>query len=275
MAWYVEFTMVVKARFPFPLVGGKVLQKGMDLVRKLIETRLKELGLSMAGVSRMLPSAKGVMHNDSYLFQFLMKGSPRELAERERHTLAEILKVPEDQLRGPSMVLEGRKHGQNAAARKNTVAELSPIPYRGVLESTIRADQSAIGSVVDLPVFGTSVRGDDGEQILSEMAVDWVVRPPMLARVADAYAVIVPRNKMEPVVKAGSIVMFHPYLPPRVGDLCLFRSLRNGLTYVLGAEYRGETSTTWQAHHYTPNRDFTLKKVEWQACHRSVGVYFT
>ncbi len=97
----------------------------------------------------------------------------------------------------------------------------------------------------------------------------------MLSRVQDAYAVIVPRNKMEPVIKVGSIVMFHPYLPPRIGDVVLFRSMREGLIYVLGAEYLGETSDTWKARHYNPNQSFTLKKSEWTTCHRAVGVYFT
>ncbi len=188
--------------------------------------------------------------------------------------LAEILKVPEDELRGPSTSLPSRNYEKNGAHRKNPVAMQRPVAYTGVPESRILADNNLIGTVVDLPVFGTSQSGENGAIMLSAAAVDWVARPPVLAHVRDAYAVIVPRNKMEPGVRSGSIVMFHPHLPPRFGDMVLFRSLRDGVMWVLGAEYRGETNTIWKAHHYKPDSDFNLNKSEWQACHRAVGAYY-
>jgi hypothetical protein len=96
----------------------------------------------------------------------------------------------------------------------------------------------------------------------------------MLAHVQDAYALIVPRDVMEPVVRVGTVMMFHPYLPARYGDICIFRRTHEGIVYVRGAEYRGETADHWKVHHYKPDRDFTLKKSEWTECHRSVGAYF-
>ncbi len=238
------------------------------MARALIARRLKELGLSKVEVSRRLEM------NDTYLQQFLStkKASPRELPERQRIMLAEILKVPEDELRGPGMPISPRKYGQNVAARKNNVVELSPVSYTGVAEHKILVDSNFIGGL-DLPVFGTSQV--DGENMLSETSVQLAVRPPMLVSVAAAYAVIVPRNSMEPAFRVGSIVMFNPNLQPRMGDLCLFRSLRDGVTYVIGAEYRGETNDVWRAFHYKPcEHSFTLKKLDWQVCHRSVGAYF-
>ncbi len=241
---------------------------GADLVRELVAKRIIELGLTKAEVSRRLE------HNPTYMYQYLVKGSPVELAERERAALAAILRVPEDDLRGPSSRIPARNYGLNVAPRKNNVVELSHPAYIGVPESRILVDNNLIGTVVDLPVFGTSQGGENGAIMLSEAAVDWVARPPMLAHVRDAYAVIVPRNKMEPVVRSGSIVMFHPHLPPRFGDMVLFRSLRDGVMWVLGAEYRGETSALWKAHHYKPDSNFELNKSEWQACHRAVGAYY-
>ncbi len=79
---------------------------------------------------------------------------------------------------------------------------------------------------------------------------------------------------MEPVVKTGSLVVFHPHLPPRLGDICVFRAQGDdGTVYVKGGEYRGETADAWKVHHYNPPRDFTLKKSEWQTCHRAVVIY--
>ncbi len=238
-------------------------------MRKLILEKLQERGLKMKEVSLRI----GMSH--SYMQQFLKRGIPAELGENERAALSQVLGVDEQLLRGPSAPLPPKNYEKNGAHRKNPVAGQRQVAYIGVPEPSILRESFQTGSAIDLPVFGTSVRGDhNGEFILSEVAVDWAVRPPMLSHVADAYAVIVPRNKMEPVVKVGSIVMFHPHLPPRLGDLCLFRSLREGAVYALGAEYRGETDLLWNCLHYTPNARFNLKKSEWQACHRAVGMYF-
>jgi cyanate lyase len=65
------------------------------VVRKLILDKLQELDLNMAEVSKRLG------RNETYLQQFLKRGSPRELHERDRIMLAEILSISEDQLRGP------------------------------------------------------------------------------------------------------------------------------------------------------------------------------
>ncbi len=233
-----------------------------DLVRQLVERRRVELGLGKADISRRLG------HDASYLYKFLISGTPKELPERERILLAQILGVPADDLRGPSLTLASRGH--NAAPRKNNVVELSPVPYRGVPESRLLVE--SVPGPVDLPCWHV-YRGDDGEFILSESAFGLVARPPALARVDDGYALMVPRNVMEPYIKEGSVVSFHPNLAPRVGDICVFRSTRGGVVYVQGAEYTGETADTWKARHHKPARDFTMKKSEWQTCHRAVAIY--
>ncbi len=237
----------------------------MDAVRKLIKERLDELGLTKKEVSLRI----GRSH--SYLQQFLTRGVPAELGENERGALSQILGVDEQLLRGPSAPLLPKMYAQSVAPRRNNVSELSREAYKGVPEQELLVE-SNIGPS-DLPVYGTSF-GEGGEIMLSGNAVQWVARPPALDRVVGAYAVIVPRSKMEPVVKIGSIVLFHPHLPPRMSDLCLFRSLREGVTHVIGAEYRGETDDAWKAYHYTPARSFILKKSEWPVCHRAVGAYF-
>jgi hypothetical protein len=54
----------------------------MDAVRKLIEDRFAQLGLTMSKVS------VEIGRNHAFLQQFLRRGIPRELHERDREQLA-------------------------------------------------------------------------------------------------------------------------------------------------------------------------------------------
>jgi hypothetical protein len=63
-------------------------------VRELIARRLGD-GLSMKDASLRIG------RNETYLCQFLMRGSPAELAERERQKLAQLSGVLPDNSRGP------------------------------------------------------------------------------------------------------------------------------------------------------------------------------
>ena len=238
------------------------------MVRQLILERLQELGLNMAEISRQLG------RNETYLQQFMKKGSPRELRERERIVLAEILKVPEDELRGPSLPLPKRNYIKKSPTTESLVEPNMRAPYhgRGGAQSIPAAELFAN---LDLPVFGTA-QGGDGSLIITERAVDWVARPSMLLRVQDAYGMIVTGDSMDPVLKSGSTALINPHLPPRAGDMCLFRNHEDdGATHAAIKEFRGETDTSWRVRQYNPEKDFTLKKSDWQICHRIVGSYFT
>jgi phage repressor protein C with HTH and peptisase S24 domain len=244
----------------------------MDVVRKLILERLQELGLNMSKVSHQLG------RNETYLQQFLKKGSPRELHERDRLTLAEILKVTEDQLRGPSSTLPKREYIKiNHTARESMVANAQK--SRSSENQQHQPPEITPGSQlvgeVDLPVFGTAQAGS-GALIVTDQPVDWVVRPAPLLRVKDGYGMIVNGDSMDPALRTGSTVLIHPHLPPRIGDFCLFRNhADDGTTHVLIKEFRGETDQVWKVRQYNPPKDFSLKKADWQIRHRVVGNYFT
>lgn len=242
------------------------------MVRKLILERLQELGLGMAEVSEMLG------RNETYLQQFLKRGSPRELHERDRSRLAEILKVTEDQLRGPSSTLPKREYIKgNPTAAESLVVGQDRATIGLVSEQNAPAivpGAQLVGDK-DLPVFGTA-QGGSGALIVTDQPVDWVVRPDPLLRVRDGYGMIVTGDSMEPAIKAGSIALVNPHLPPRPGDLCIFRNhADDGSTHVAVKEYRGETEAAWKVRQYNPPKDFTYKKTEWQIRHRVVGSYFT
>jgi phage repressor protein C with HTH and peptisase S24 domain len=240
----------------------------MDMVRKLILERLAELGLNMAEVS----SAIG--RNPTYLHQFMKRGVPAELHERERMKLAEILKVSEDELRGPSTPLPTRNYVKASSSTKSVVEPLTH-PTQDILTTKRIVPGADLFGGHDLPVFGTAQGGQDGALIVSEHAVDWVARPTVLLRVQDGYGMIVTGDSMAPEHKAGSIALVNPHLPPRVGDSCIFRShADDGTNTAMIKEYRGQSETHWKVHQHNPPKDFTLKKSEWQVCHKTVGNYF-
>lgn len=61
-------------------------------IRKVLQDLAAKAGVSLAALSRMLG------RNDAYLQQFVQRGTPRVLAERDRSYLAEFFGVPETRL---------------------------------------------------------------------------------------------------------------------------------------------------------------------------------
>jgi hypothetical protein len=79
-----------------------------DKVRKLISDRLAELDLTMKEASAKIG------RNETYVQQFLTRGHPAELRERDREKLAQVLGISPDDLRGPATPLPARINGANA-----------------------------------------------------------------------------------------------------------------------------------------------------------------
>lgn len=241
------------------------------MVRKLVFEKLAERRLTMKEASLKMGRAH------SYLYQFLKRGIPLELHERDRISLAAILEVPEGELRGPSMSLPKRNYEKVAASRKSLIDGDSMSVPSSVESHPANLVSSAdlFGGRHDLPVFGASQTEQGGQLIVSDAAVDWVARPAMLQRVNDGYGLIIPDETMKPAHKSGSIALVNPHLPPRVDDSCVFRHrLADGTSVALIREYRGQTESVWKVRQYSPARDYTIKKSDWPACHRMVGSYF-
>lgn len=65
----------------------------MDAARKLIQERVLEVGTDLKAASL------AIGRNHAYLQQFISRGVPAELSERDRKKLAALLKIEEDRLR--------------------------------------------------------------------------------------------------------------------------------------------------------------------------------
>ncbi len=237
----------------------------------MILEKLDELRLTMKEVSL------SIGRNPTYLQQFLKRGVPAELDERDRINLANALGVDENALRGPSPILGKREYIKvNPTVPQSTVAD------RGTAHTLQSHMQSPTNYVpghqltgdMDLPVFGLA-EGGSGALILTNQAVDYVTRPDPLLRVRDGYGIIVTGDSMSPAHRSGSTALVNPHLPPRNGDICIFRSHKDdGTVYIIIKELRRFTDDTWYVRQYEPAKDFTLKRTEWQECHVTVGNYF-
>ena len=125
----------------------------------------------------------------------------------------------------------------------------------------------------DLPLYAT-VEAGEGAVVMSSDPVDEIRRPAPLATVKGAYGVIVSGESMVPALRPGDIALINPHLPPKVEDICLFISERNGEFVATIKEYVGQTKDHWKVKRYKPEeKEFTLRKSEWQTCHVSVGRY--
>lgn len=241
------------------------------MVRKLILEKLAEKRLSMKEASLRL----GKSH--SYIQQFLKRGVPAQLDEEVRGPLADLLGVSEDQLRGPSSKLPKREYVKgNPTGPESLIvtgSDRSLVSGNEQNAPAITPGAQLVGDK-DLPVFGTA-QGGSGALIVTDRPVDWVVRPDPLLRVRDGYGMIVTGDSMAPMHKNGSTALVNPHLPPRNGDTCVFRShADDGDVTVIIKELRRFNDHTWFVRQYSPKKDFTLKRSEWQICHVTVGNYF-
>lgn len=159
----------------------------LDPVRKLIVDRIAALKTNMSVVSRQI----GRSH--AYLQQFLKRGIPKNLPEIERYKLADVLGVEEWQLED---------------------AELSKL----------REDQpnvklsGAVHLKNRIPAYGQAMTGSDGRFVFNGQKVIDVLAPPVLADVAEAYAVVIAGASMEPRYFAGEYAFVHPRLAVRKND---------------------------------------------------------
>lgn len=246
---------------------GMVLLGVMDAVRKLILEKMHEKRLTMSGVSKML----GMNH--AYMQQFLKRGVPEELDEKERRKLSEILELPEDELRGPSDALPKREYVKsNQSVANPSLPTIKSSSGHNLIDTIRPAAQLYVDR--DLPVFGTA-QGGHGELIVTARAIDWMARPASLLRVEEAYGMIVTGDLMSPKIENGDIVQVNPHLPPRNGATCIFRrKMEDGTEHAIVRYLRRFNDDTWFVRQFNPPRDFTLKRVEWPVCHVATDLHF-
>jgi hypothetical protein len=172
-----------------------------DPVRVTIIRRCGELRLSYADTSRQID------RNETYVHQFLFRGTPKVLPEDVRGPLATVLQVEEDELRGSP---RGRGTRVTSAA---AAAALPSAPIHSPDDTTA------------LPTYSET------DQITPARATSWSLRPPQLARVSGCFAIWIgrPHGKR---LHAGDLAFVHPTQPPRIGDPVV--AVREGQILMIG-----------------------------------------
>jgi hypothetical protein len=167
--------------------GASTIELQLDDVRSLIVERASALGFTYADLSR------AVERNETYIHQFVFRGTPKHLSEEVRTLLAAKIGVTEDDLRGGP---RGQQRRLSPAARVNSMTG----------DVAIRGDDR------DIPVF------TDSRPLSMKAPAAKVGRPRALDAVPGAFAIWVTR-KHGGRLKPGDMIFVHPTQPPRVSDL--------------------------------------------------------
>ena len=214
----------------------------MDMARRLIVSRVAELGLSLSELSLK------VGKNHAYFQQFIKRGVPTRLPEDVRGREAEILKVDERLLK-------------EAGLKSSPSAPKPNAGYQGVVKITTW-----------IPVYGHAVGGKDGEFILNGNQISDVLAPASLSSVPGAYAVYVVGDSMEPRYFAGEAVFVNPRLPVRVGDFVVAQIAADEgeppLAYV--KRYVGQNDKSIRLEQLNPPKKLTFAADRLVSIHRIV-----
>lgn len=215
-----------------------------DPVRELVRSALSQRGLNMSQVSKALG------RNHAYLHQFLDRGIPAQLPEAVREQLAQILQVPEAQLKG----------GGSTRGGFSRPARLGRGP--------------GIGFGDKIPVFGFGKPDAGGLYAWSGETVDYVFRSPQLMDATQAYAVYVEGSGMEPRYYAGEVIYVHPAKPVTLGAFVLVQvksEADEGMPRAAIRRLVRRTSGKVTLAQLCPPKDFDFKVSEVSAMHKIVG----
>ena len=224
-----------------------------DPARRLVSAKIKEKGLDMARLSREIGM------NQTYVQQYLTKGSPKFLPEIQRRKLARLLDIDEHAL---------RPWEQGEFPEGRTIQN-SPL-YRSMSPALSYSGPDMV------PVKGTGAGGSDGENEWNGETVDNVARPQSLIGVPNAYAVYVYGDSMAPRYRHGELVFMHPGRPPSKGCYVLVqlgdRSEEPGATTrALIKEYVRQTASKLFLAQLNPPKTIEIDMSMVRGIHRIVA----
>lgn len=125
-----------------------------------------------------------------------------------------------------------------------------------------------------VPVYGLAVGGADGQFVFNGNVLEHKPAVPAVRGVADAYAVYVRGESMEPSLRAGWIVYVHPHREPRQGDLVVIQVLdKNGGPHLgFVKQLVSRDTRRVKVSQYNPDRTFDYPADRVVSVHKIVGI---
>lgn len=185
------------------------------------------------------------------LIRKLRAGESKNLRSDNLMKLAEVLKTSPDWLlkgEGPVEVISRASEAIPAPVGSQPPAPHAPSRY--------------------IPVYGLAAGSVTGMLTMSNDPIEEVPSPEVLARVRDAYALIVTGTSMEPRYTAGDYVFVHPHKPIRQGDHVVIQELRDGGTVVSIKRFERFTDGHVVTTQYNPLAEVKFLRTEVAAMHR-------
>ncbi|WP_420578810.1 S24 family peptidase [Oceaniradius stylonematis] len=129
-----------------------------------------------------------------------------------------------------------------------------------------------MSSARNLPVYGLAAGSVLGALTMTSDPVEYVPTPPGLARVRDAYALIITGRSMEPKFEAGDVVFLNPHRPPRQGDHVVVQERRSGGTVVTIKRFERWNDGYLVTTQYNPLSEVRFRRDQIIAVHRVLTV---
>lgn len=231
-------------------------------VAALLDWLAERRGLNLKDLSLRLG------RNATYLHFFVKRGTPRRLFEEDRAKLADLLGVDESSLRtGTPLFVDPRDPliaeyagAKPAPARAGPSTGLRDHPHPAPAPPAPDDPRLAARDAPrDVPVLGIAVagNGDEFDFSFNGEIVDHFRRPPGIAFVRNAFAVIVNSPSMEPWISPGDPVFINPNRPARPGDRVLVELYGEGSAAGPGFVkiFQRKTPSKLILGQYSPPRD--------------------
>lgn len=161
-----------------------------EQIRELVRERT--VGMNLSELS------KGIGRNHAYFQQYLERGSPRALPEDIRDYLAPIIGLQPNDLKPSSGFAPPIESNVRPAPDVRQIA-WADLPK-------------------DVPVYGTVVGGAAGDFELNGEVIDYVRRPPGIAKMRGVFALYVIGDSMTPWRRPGDLVYCTTLRQARPGD---------------------------------------------------------
>lgn len=165
-----------------------------EITRDRIQQLIERKKVDMATLSRI--GGK----NHSYIFQFLTKGTPKELPESFRRKIEEHFELPDGYLTGKETQRTTLYDGQ---------------------DNDFASKKTAYGFSDKIPVYGYAAGSVDRIAINEGRIVEMRQRGRALESVDDGYYVTVIGDSMEPQMQAGDYLAVNPRMAPVKNRPCV------------------------------------------------------